>query len=155
MISEIGSGGQGKSLLVHRHNEPENFYFLKMLRKQNIKSCRERMFGEVCRYETLDFSGIPKLIESNAYFFKNPEYNLYLVTEYIIGSCLNNHKITHPINAIKCILRICEIISYCHSHDVVEWRRGISPPRSPRTGHEPLDSSGSCYPIADLTPHFQ
>ena len=28
----------------------------------------------------------------------------------------------------------------------VEWPGGISPPGSPRTGHEPLDSSGSYYP---------
>ena len=29
-----------------------------------------------------------------------------------------------------------------------EWREGISPSRSPKTGHESLDSSGSCHPIA-------
>jgi hypothetical protein len=29
---------------------------------------------------------------------------------------------------------------------VVEWREGISPSRSPKTGHEPLDSSGSYCP---------
>src|ERR1700733_12651793 len=32
--------------------------------------------------------------------------------------------------------------------DAVEWRGGISPPRSPKTGHEPLDSSGSYRPTA-------
>jgi hypothetical protein len=31
---------------------------------------------------------------------------------------------------------------------LVEWRGGIAPPRSPRTGREPLDSSGSCHPVA-------
>src|SRR5262245_16242011 len=29
-----------------------------------------------------------------------------------------------------------------------EWRGGIAPPRSPRTGREPLDSSGSRHPVA-------
>jgi hypothetical protein len=29
---------------------------------------------------------------------------------------------------------------------LVEWREGISPSRSPKTGHEPLDSSGSYCP---------
>jgi hypothetical protein len=32
---------------------------------------------------------------------------------------------------------------------MVEWREGISPLRSPRTGHEPLDSSSSYSPAAD------
>jgi len=29
----------------------------------------------------------------------------------------------------------------------VEWRGGVSPPRSPRTGRESLNSSGSQYPV--------
>ena len=29
-----------------------------------------------------------------------------------------------------------------------EWRGGVSPPRSHRTGREPLSSSGSQYPAA-------
>ncbi len=32
---------------------------------------------------------------------------------------------------------------------VGEWRGGIAPPRSPRTGREPLDSSGSYRPTVD------
>jgi hypothetical protein len=31
----------------------------------------------------------------------------------------------------------------------VEWRGGVAPPRSPRTGREPLSSSGSQYSAVD------
>ena len=34
----------------------------------------------------------------------------------------------------------------------VEWRGGVSPPRSLRTGREPLGSSGSQYPAV---PHIE
>ena len=34
----------------------------------------------------------------------------------------------------------------CTHSQQVEWREGVSPPRPPRTGREPLDSSGSYRP---------
>lgn len=124
-IRKIASGGQGNGILVHRHKESaDKVYFLKILRDQSNQLSRQRMYSEVCGYEILDHPGIPKLIESNTQFFEDLKYNLYLVTEYIPGGSLNN-KITNPINAKKCILRLCEIIAYCHTHDIVH--RDIKP----------------------------
>lgn len=118
------SGSQGNGYIVERIElGDDRVYFLKCLKNQKSKDSRWRMAREVIAYEALNFPGIPKLIESNAHFYRENEYQLYLVTEYIEGAHLT--EALNASEAIICIKRLCEIVSYMHNKDVIH--RDIKP----------------------------
>lgn len=126
-VNSLAQGGQGVNFRVNRNNSDDiGAYFLKILKQQKNKECRERMFTEVACYEILDFSGIPKLIESNSQLFKDKDVELYLVAEFIEGASLQVIKVRPSVNqVISCVLRLCKILNYCHSKNVVH--RDIKP----------------------------
>jgi hypothetical protein len=64
---------------------------------------------------------------------------------------IDNHYLSVLSRTVNSVKEITEgdLAELLFTKAQVEWREGISPSRSPRTGHEPLDSSGSYRPAAD------
>jgi RNA polymerase sigma-70 factor (ECF subfamily) len=73
-----------------------------------------------------------------------------LVQETFIKIQENLDSVREPERISSWIFRIayhlCQDYFRAFKKSSVEWREGLSPSRSPRTGHEPLDSSGSYCP---------
>ncbi|MGO9812163.1 MAG: serine/threonine protein kinase [Isosphaeraceae bacterium] len=124
------SGGQGKVVLVERveaQGKGERFV-LKELIRHNDEDRRGRMHREVAAYEILEHAGVPRCVDSNASRFKDLDMRLFLVTEYIPGPTLEKYANGKPIDAetaIGCMLKLLEVIEYCHSQGVVH--RDIKP----------------------------
>ena len=123
-------GGQGKVVLVERTAARGNGerFVLKVLKSQNDPDRRGRMHREVAALEILEHARIPKCVESNAVQFKDLAVPLFLVTEFIPGPTLEKYvkgKPVDPESAIACVLRLLDVIEYCHSQDVVH--RDIKP----------------------------
>ena len=121
------NGGQGVGYCVKdKYEKIRQICFLKVLKNQKNMRARQRMHREVSCFETLNHPYIPKLVESNTHFFNDLEYDLYLVTEFIAGTCLSEIiQFPTATEAIKCILQLCETILSCHQNDVVH--RDIKP----------------------------
>src|SRR3712207_4380064 len=82
-ISDGPSGGHGESKIVRSLAEHGSKFFLKILKDQKNYERRARLYRETSALETIDTKGVPRLIQTNARNFKNKEYQLYLVCEYI------------------------------------------------------------------------
>ncbi|MDJ0553401.1 MAG: serine/threonine-protein kinase [Microcoleaceae cyanobacterium MO_207.B10] len=129
IIENIGGGGQGQTYLVEPKNNsfPVNQYVLKKLNKQNDAERRSRMRREVVALETIDCSGIPRLIDSNTQLFKS-DTPLYMVTEFISGDTLSDLVKTEVMNifsAVSLTIKLLDTLEYCHQIGIVH--RDIKP----------------------------
>jgi serine/threonine protein kinase len=103
-------------------------YFLKILRAQNDSVRRGRMFKEVAAYKTISHKGVPLLIDSNADHYADTAYKLYLVTEYIEGSTLEQRVGSAHLDfqeAVELVSAILDIVEPCHVAGVIH--RDIKP----------------------------
>lgn len=127
-IENLNGGGQGSVKKV-RHKSKNNVGFLKILNRQTDAERRARFFREAVAYETTSHWGIPKLIESNAEKHEDPEYKLYLVTEFISGQTLTEFvQASGPlsgIDACKITEKLLQIVEHFHINDWVH--RDIKP----------------------------
>src|ERR1700712_1930174 len=81
---EAKAGGQGTTHKVKKNFEKdENIYIVKTLNKNNDSERRARMRRECISLETLSEPGIPKIIDSNTEFYKDNDYRLFSIMEYI------------------------------------------------------------------------
>lgn len=129
IVRSIGGGGQGDTFLVEAKNAiiPHQSFVLKKLRNQNDAERRRRMHREVAALTTLHCPGIPRLIESNSEQFDS-DVLLYMVTDFIEGKTLSQKLEGESIEisaAINLILKLLEIIEYCHNAGIVH--RDIKP----------------------------
>jgi eukaryotic-like serine/threonine-protein kinase len=134
-------GGQGKIFFVARTGDlsGKDRFALKELKSQKDPERRARMHREVAALQTLDHSGIPRFIDSNAEQFKDLSVPLFLVTDYVDGPTLEQYSQGTPVDpglAIGCILKILDIIDYCHSRGIVH--RDIKPANVILRARDPL-----------------
>ncbi|MDY7007041.1 MAG: serine/threonine-protein kinase [Cyanobacteriota bacterium] len=129
-LKDIGGGGQGKTSLVKPKNDSflAGKYVLKILKEQKDDERRARMYREVTNIRTLRHTGIPKLIDSNYEFFEDLNIPLYMVTEFIKGSTLEEfvaEGVMNVFDAVRFTLKLLDILEYCHQRDIVH--RDIKP----------------------------
>lgn len=89
LVGKIGSGGQGSVSKVRRKNS-EEIACLKILNKPKDMERRARFSREATAYDTCLHPLTPRLLQSNAHEHKNPEYTLYIVTEFIPGPTMTD-----------------------------------------------------------------
>lgn len=128
--TETWTGGQGSSRCVQRKGSKTNeTYVLKILNRQGDLERRKRMYREVASLQTIDHSGVPKLIETNAEEYSNTDVNLYLVQEFIPGRTLESYVNEEgPLNvkdALPLFERLLNILEYCHEQEV--YHRDLKP----------------------------
>jgi len=125
---ELTSGGQAKAKLV-KNNATAKVAFLKILNRPKDTERRARFFREATVYATTEHPFIPALIESNAHRYKDSEYTLYLITEYIEGPTLTEYIASHGqlnfVEASAILLGLLNAIEYCHANEVIH--RDIKP----------------------------
>jgi serine/threonine-protein kinase len=86
----FGKGGQSHTYSVRERSNPKTPpRFLKVLKDQQRTDLRKRFRREVAAYETLTHRAIPKLLDTNASGFDDPDVELYLVTELVEGPTLD------------------------------------------------------------------
>ncbi|MGB3509197.1 MAG: protein kinase [Microcoleaceae cyanobacterium] len=129
IIEQIGSGCQGKTFLVKPRKDVflSNQYVLKKLIKQNDLERRGRMYREVAALTTLNSSGIPKVVDSNAELFDS-DIPLYMVTEFVPGATLFEaikEKTMSITDAVNFVIKLLDIMEYCHQVGIVH--RDIKP----------------------------
>jgi eukaryotic-like serine/threonine-protein kinase len=125
---ELDSGGQATAKLV-KSKATSAVAFLKILSRQCDTERRARFFREATAYGTTDHHFIPALIESNAHKYQDPEYKLYLITEYIEGPTLSEYTTHHGqlnfVDASAVLLGLLDAIEYCHANELIH--RDIKP----------------------------
>lgn len=129
-IDKIGGGGQGQTSLVKPRNDSylPSQYVLKILNRPKDKERRARMYREIAALETLENSGIPKIIDSNSQQFKDLDTPLYLVSEFIQGKTLDNFIKENTMNLVDSVtffIKLLDILEYCHNRDIIH--RDIKP----------------------------
>lgn len=130
IVKSIGGGGQGDTSIVKAKDStfsPQSFV-LKTLKNQKDPERRRRMHREVAALSTLDYPGIPRLIESNSAQFDS-DVPLYMVSEFIEGKTLyqilESSSSMEFADAVNLILKLLETIQYCHNVGIVH--RDIKP----------------------------
>ena len=115
----LSVGGHGITYLARRKDAPTDDYdhVLKILRDQRDTERRSRMFQEVANLRILDHEGVAKCVDSNTDHFEDEEVELFMVTEYIEGSDLQELVENDPLplgRAASITLEIANILDYCH-----------------------------------------
>lgn len=116
------SGGQSRSSRVV--DSEGRVGFLKELLQPTNRRARGRFRREVTSYETLaDHPSLPVVWEHNADRWDDRNTELYLVLEYVDGGTVGDHIRNHGVldldTAIGFVIRLCEIVQFCHENDVV------------------------------------
>lgn len=118
-MSSIGGGGQGETFRVKHKKTDELMGCLKILRPdKNSEKSRSRFSQEALLHKDITHSGIPKLLESNAFDkVTDQKPALYLITELVDGETLTNYVNGCPVQFIKALnifIDLCDIVHYVH-----------------------------------------
>lgn len=126
-IQDLASGGQGTTIKAYKKDDREIISAVKILNKQNDLERRARMYRETVALSTLNHKNLPKVLETNSEYWKETSYKLFIATEFISGQTLSDFNVSR-LNLgekIKLIVRICEIVNYCHKRGIIH--RDIKP----------------------------
>ena len=129
-IQEYSGGGQGEAKRVLRKRDGQEG-FLKAIRRgrENDPERRGRFFREASAYDTMRSSGIPRLVESNAYLHDDSEVVPYIVTEFIEGPTLHQWRQAQSLVelgiAIRTTRELLVILTTCHASGLVH--RDVKP----------------------------
>ncbi len=127
-IQEYPGGGQGEARRVYRESDCQEG-FLKVIKGRNDPERRGRFFREASAYGTMKFSGIPRLVESNAHLHDYSEIVPYIVTEFIEGPTLHQWRQAQSMvelgTAVRTTRELLLILTMCHSSGFVH--RDVKP----------------------------
>ena len=122
------SGAQACAKMARNKNTGD-FAFLKILNNQQDDERRARFLREATAYETCSHPSIANLIDSNAHFFKDNNFKLYIATKYIngetLGKRIESYGCQNIQTAVSTTERLLEILLYLHKSDLVH--RDIKP----------------------------
>lgn len=126
-IKKLGSGGQGTTLLTKRLSDENILGAVKLLNRQDNLERRARMYRETTALETLSHNNIPKVLGSNTSYWQDLSYKLYIATEYINGSTLQELNLEKESfeNKVNLVKKIAEVVGYCHKRGIIH--RDIKP----------------------------
>ena len=115
----IGKGGQGLTYFAKIDGELEFKYAIKFLKEQKNIERRERMYVEISALNVLDHPNIPKVRDENSEKYKDDNIELYLVTDYITGSTLqefiDKNGVLNLETSLQITIKLCETLQYCHN----------------------------------------
>ena len=127
-IQEYPGGGQGEAKRVYRESDCQEG-FLKVIKGRNDPERRGRFFREASAYDTMKFSGIPRLVESNAHLHDYSEIVPYIVTELIEGPTLYQWRQAQSMvelgTAVRTARELLLILTMCHASGFVH--RDVKP----------------------------
>lgn len=126
-ISSLANGGQGTTIKARNILHPEEVTALKILNRQDDNERRSRMHRETVALSTLNHPNLPKVKDYNTEYYKDTSYKLFIATEFIEGNTLSEATLENFSfeEKIHLILKICEIIEYCHKRGIIH--RDIKP----------------------------
>jgi len=130
-VREAGGGSQGTGKVVRRLDtsptDPD--YFVKLLNHNGDLERRARFHREASALDSYSHPGIPTLVETNAGYFRDEAYRLYLVTNFISGPTLEeavNGKSPLELDAAVAMASgLLAILGYLH--DQGAGHRDIKP----------------------------
>ena len=119
-------GQQGLAYRVRLVTDPpgQHGYVAKKLRRQGDDDRRALFFNEVEAMRALDHRGVPKLVETNAAQHHDRSVELFLVTEAILGTDLEQAVQSGAVNfidAVRVTLGVLDILRHCHARGA--WNR--------------------------------
>jgi serine/threonine-protein kinase len=125
----IGKGGQGLTYLASRDSESEYEFAIKFLKEQKNLERRERMYVEISALNILNHPNIPKLQDHNSEYYQDLDFEMYMVSDYIYGSTLQEFIEKNGVLDLNRTLLICiklaDVLSYCHNKGFIH--RDIKP----------------------------
>jgi serine/threonine-protein kinase len=119
-VCEAGSGSQGTGKVVRLNTSPTGpDYFVKLLNHNGDRERRARFHREASALDSYSHRGIPALVETNAGYFRDEAYKLYLVTNFIPGPTLEeavNGKSALGLGAaVAMATGLLDILGYLHA----------------------------------------
>ncbi len=127
-VQRLQGGGQGYAWRVSRKRDGREG-FLKVIRAKWDPERRARFSREANAYSTVNTSGIPHLIESNAHRWEVPEVEPYIVTDFIDGPTLRKWRESQERveldKALDVTRELLTILSECHDAGLVH--RDVKP----------------------------
>lgn len=129
VVRELGSGGQGRTLLVERQGEPGSRYVLKVLRIEHVDDWKqvELFEREVATLAALDHPGIPRLVDR----IEEDGRTAGIVQTFVEGHTLAEQIATHgPLGAARFerLLREClDMLAHLHEQVPPVLHRDINP----------------------------
>lgn len=114
-IDEMKSGSQASAKKV-RNKKSNQIGFMKILNKQKDIERRYRFRREATVYDLANHSNIPKILQTNAHQYRDEDYNLFLVTEFIEGKTLSELS-QEPLDfkkAAQIVHSLLDTIEYCY-----------------------------------------
>lgn len=129
VVRELGKGGQGRTLLVERDDEPGSRYVLKLLRIEHVDDWKqvELFEREVTTLAALDHPGIPRLCDRIVEDGRTAGIVQSLVPGHTLAQQLAEHG---PLGAARFerIVREClEILAYLRQQVPPVLHRDINP----------------------------
>jgi len=127
-IEKLPGGGQGEAFKAQRKSNGL-VAFVKIIKSRRDPERRARFFREASAYDSFEVEGIPRLIESNAHFHKDPAYLPYLATEFVEGPTLRKwREQARDVDLATAALltsSLLKILGRCHASGCVH--RDIKP----------------------------
>ncbi len=127
IVEALPGGGQGEAFRARRKEDGREG-FLKVLKAKTVRERRSRFFRDATAYESFAVEGIPDLVESNAHRHADPDFELFIVTEFVSGPTLTRWRTDQAASlgeAVAATRRLLTILRDCHAQGCVH--RDVKP----------------------------
>lgn len=121
----LGKGGQGLTQLATPIGDGPPNAAVKMLKNNQDRQARGRMFREVASLQVLASAGgsVPHVLDHNTSAYEDLAVELYLAMEYVPGLTLREiieERRRLPLDLAKrVVLKLCETIELAHSYQIL------------------------------------